>query len=500
MQVKSQSDELSSGYAQLQQAQAEVEEQRRQLKEQAAASEAETKAAKAAQAAAEASAQQAAEAKLAAATEQRKLGQERLESLRAVEATREMQLRLAALLQAAVAAQVPRAADILQQLGAEMGAAGGPGWQGGAELADAGLQRLAAAPVPMQRAAPTGPAQPRPGSAPMVSIAAVPMPAFAPHGTAASPVGAGGSPPGDEGGRYRALLADLEGSISRWRGQLRAGEPLTLDTRPGLAGSLGVASFYMPALCDDRPAVAAGPTAKAGGCGARPAGASTRQQRRRPKPVQPGAEEEEEEEAPASSSDAEGETEQAQPGARRPGSASQCSAVQTTVSYIDAPRAFVEGGSCQRSGGGSVPCSPAKQRSGGPEPASSRRPASAGLAEHASMSGAASQGGPIAIGSPRDKCLPGKHWAAGRVRAVRSEAPGLTIPAEYSLPGSSSPQHPKQRKWLKFKSGGGAGREAEATAAAPLSSGRGCEGGSGAGWGGIFSFRRSVDGGASQRP
>ena len=123
--------------------------------------------------------------------------------------------------------------------------------------------------------------------------------------------------------------------------------------------------------------------------------------------------------------------------------------------------------------------------------AAAQRPASAGAAIPSKHGG--SIGGGSAASSPR------KQAAPGDVRAVQ----GLTIAAEYSVPGST--QHNKPRKWLKFKggstagsssgSGGGGGREdvqhsghgghstEELDGCAP----RG-------GWGGIFAFRRSVDG------
>jgi hypothetical protein len=72
------------------------------------------------------------------------------------------------------------------------------------------------------------------------------------------------------------------------------------------------------------------------------------------------------------------------------------------------------------------------------------------------------------------------------VRAVE----GITIPAAYSLPGS--PQHAKPRKWLKFKShaaaGGGGLHSVPSAAELEQCGGKG-------GWGGIFAFRRSLDGG-----
>lgn len=131
-----------------------------------------------------------------------------------------------------------------------------------------------------------------------------------------------------------------------------------------------------------------------------------------------------------------------------------------------------------------MPCSPAKQRSGSQPCTTVPRPASAAAAvQGRASSSREGRGGSSGPGSP------------GEVRAVH----GLTIPAEYSLPGS--PQHPKPRKWLKFKSSSGreAG-EAEQQAGGP---GPTAEGGIGktssGGWGGIFAFRRSVDGASSSK-
>lgn len=505
-QVKVRSEELSSGYEQLEMGKAELEEQRSRLNEQQAAAEADCKAAKVAQAATEAMAQQAAEARLEAAAELRKVGQERLESLRAAEAAREMQLRLAAHVRAAVAANVPRAAELWQQLGAEMATGGIQARQGNASVPDFPLHRQEqpAADVPSKQAEPARQMQLRPGLAPLASAAAVPQ--LAPHNAAALPAGLTGGQPVVEGDRFRRLLADLEGSIDRWRGQLRAGEPLTFDAAAGVAGGPGGARFYA-APCAAQAAAAAALQTKAGSpC---LAGVEARRQGRRAEPAQPPAqppvedeeaedEDVEDEEAQTDSSAAE-EEDGGKPIGRRPRSASQCAAVQTTVSYIDAPRAFVESGSIVHSrGSASVPCSPSKQRAGLPAGTEGKRPASAGMAARTRNSGGGSGGAQAeAGGSLRGSSPAGRHLAAGEVRAVRGEARGLTIPAEYSLPGSSSPYHSKPRKWLKFKSGSNAGRESEAVAAALLQPAGGSadqESSRGSGWGGIFAFRRSIDG------
>lgn len=118
--------------------------------------------------------------------------------------------------------------------------------------------------------------------------------------------------------------------------------------------------------------------------------------------------------------------------------------MQTTVSYIDAPRAFVEG---QQGGGAgaaascSVPCSPARRRDGIEQPAGGARPASASTAV-------------------RGKGARQQAAAVGEVRAVQ----GITLSADYSLPGS--PTHAKPRRWLKFSSSRnarGEGGEAQET-------------------------------------
>ena len=129
-----------------------------------------------------------------------------------------------------------------------------------------------------------------------------------------------------------------------------------------------------------------------------------------------------------------------------------------------------------------MPCSPARPRGGIARGATAPRPASASAAVQCS-GGSRGSGG--RCGSP------------GEVRAVQ----GLTLDASYSLPGSGSPRaHSRPRKWLKFKgaqgaaegSPGGGGGEA----CAPQHSSADLDGcGGGRGWGGIFAFRRSVDGG-----
>jgi hypothetical protein len=92
----------------------------------------------------------------------------------------------------------------------------------------------------------------------------------------------------------------------------------------------------------------------------------------------------------------------------------------------------------------------------------------------------------------------GKAGSPGDVRAVQH---GIAIAAEYSLPGSPRQGRPAAapRKWLKFKSSSSGGGKGDAELAPSVHSGVGeeSEGGAGSkgGWGGIFAFRRSVDGG-----
>lgn len=169
------------------------------------------------------------------AAEQRKAGQAALESVRAAEAARDLQSRLAAHVRAAVAAGVPRAAEVWEQLAAAMGAGGS-------------LPVAAEAPAPALSLPPS----------PMLPLASPPrrpssgglQPACPP------PAAAGGGV--DDSTRYRSLLADLETSIDRWWGELRVGEPLTLGG--SLGGSLGGASFFLPAPAAGFAFAAASPT------------------------------------------------------------------------------------------------------------------------------------------------------------------------------------------------------------------------------------------------
>lgn len=475
-QVKGQSDELSSGYAQLQEAQAELEQQRQQLEELQRQAEAERKAAKTDRTEAEAAVQQAAEARLAAAAEQRKLGQERLESLRAAEVVRGLQLTLAAHVRTAAAAQLPHAAELWHQLQATMGVDMRlpPAGQGEVEAAAAGSTVTSVAALPLPQLPPQEP--PRlppwgPGSAPlMTAMAAVGAAPRAAHEAVAAQQQATSqttaAPATDDSQlRYRAILASLESSIDRWRAQLRAGEQLTFggdathyapSSLPGASsGPLGGATFFLPA-----------PSAGAAISGGRPPATESskaRSSRKFEKSKPAGVRQEADEHRDAGDSGSEDRTEDEEAAVDvRPRSPSR--AVQTAVSCLDdAPNAF---------GGGvsSAPCSPARQRSGRARAAAAPRPASASAATTAKRASGSSSGG---------------SFSAGDVRAVH----GITIPASFSLPGS--PQHAKPRKWLKFKSGPGGGVQPSMQSTWELD---GC--GTKGGWGGIFAFRRSLDGGS----
>lgn len=443
LQVKGQSAELTSGFGQLQAAQAAVEQQQAALAQQTAALEADRKAAKAERAEAEAAAQAAAQARLAAAAEQRKAGQERLASLRAAEEAREMQLRLAAQVRAAVAAGVPGAEQLWRQLAAAVGVAPDALATEAAAHAAPAVQQMAAASASLSP--PASPTKPL-SLAPMLSHAAVPQPPSA--GVT------------DDSSRYRAILADLEGSIDRWRAQLRAGEPLTFGS-----GHLGGASFFMPPSLAQPAAAAprAGPSQV-------PAGDSKAGRVEKGRPVEQAAED------AAEAPEAE-EVEGSSPSSTR--------AVQTAVSFIDVPRAVRDA----YGGSSSVPCSPAKGRRGVAQATPAARPASAGPAVASKACGGSGSGdSDSGSGSPR---IP----AVGQVRAVSSS--GLTLEAEYSVAGS--PRHSKPRKWLKWKGSdsepAGEGQEAGKHSLAQHSSGDmdGC-GGKGSWSRGIFAFRRSVDG------
>lgn len=394
-QVKSQSEELAGGFRQLQEAQAAVKQQQAALEEQGATVARERRAAQAEQAETEAAAQEAAQSRLAAAAEQRKLGQERLECLRAAELARDLQLRLVAQIRAALAAGVPGADVLWQQLAAEVGA---PAAQLAQPLpAQPSLQVPAAGPV----AAPAAPL-----AAP-AAVAAVAQPAA-----------------GDDSSRYRAILADLEGSIQRWRGQLRAHDPVGYASSP-----VGSAAWHAPA-----PALASAAMPTPGGS-PRKGGAAAGQEGCCADPSSPSR------------------------------------AVQTAVSCLDAPRACVDGAR-------SLPCSPVARRgSSAPRAAAPpRRPTSAGAAVARSTAGS---------------------FTAGEVRAV--DGSGITLDAEYSLPGSPAAGQPaKPRRWLKFKGGSGTegGADWEQGIAAKQSSANADGSGGKGSWGrGIFAFRRSVDGG-----
>lgn len=440
-QVKGQSAELTSGFGELQAAQAAVERQQAALAEQKAALEADRKAAKAEQA--EAQAQAAAEARLAAATEQRKAGQARLASLRAAEEAREMQLRLAAQVRAAVAAGVPGAEGLWRQLATAVGVA--PDALAAEAAATPAFPALPAVAVAGMASSPAAsPTKPR-------SLAPVLAPAAAPQPPAAAAA--------DTGSRYRAILADLEGSIERWRGQLRAGEPLSFG-----GSHLGGPSYFMP-LPMAQPAVPGSPAAMRH----RSSPGKEEQQRLAEQPAEDAAGE------PGA-----GEVETSSPSSSR--------AVQTAVSFTDVPRAVRDDCACV--GASSLPCSPAKGRRGLAQATLAARPASAGAAVAGEVCGGS--GGGSSGGSPRIA-------AVGQVRAVSTS--GLTLEAEYSVAGS--PRHSKPRKWLKWKgSDGEAAGEAQGTtkngaAQHSTHSSGDADGGSSKGsWSrGIFAFRRSVDGG-----
>lgn len=443
-QVRGQSEEVSGGFSQLQRSRAELEAAQAALAEQRAAAEKERRAAAAERAEAEAAGEAAGEARLAAAAEQRKLGQERLESLRAAEVARELQLWLAALVRTAVAAGVPGAEAVWQQLAAAVGAP----------------EALGAAPLP---AAPAlSPTKPLPAVA---ATAAAPSAFASSYGMGAQHAGAAAPLPAvqpeSEGARYRSLLADLERSIDRWRGQLQAGEPLTFGAAgggPALAPApclLGGASFYLPQQPPAQPEAR------------RSRSASPQKQRsNRRAPVQ---EEWEEEEAHSDSGEEEACDVQPRSRGRHPAHAS--------VAFMEEPRAAGSGAAACSS----LPSSPARPRGGIARGAAMPRPASAGSA-----------------GS----------FTAGQVRAVTGGG-GITLEAEYSM-GGSPPSHGKPRKWLNSRGGEGEGGGGAAAAAggrhssgSPVkqsqhSSGEldGCRGR----WGtGIFSFRKSADG-APGRP
>ena len=343
MQVKGQSEQLSAGYSQLQEAHADVERQQQQLQEQHRHAETERKATKADRAEAEAAAQQAAEARLEAAAERRKLGQERLESMRAAEAVRALQMRLAAHVSAAVAAQVPQATELWAQLHPAVAGIDSPLLlaEGSAQQAQAQAQAWSQAPSAMQ-------------PAPAALLVSKPAVAAAPATACAAPVGAppaaaaaapSAVPAIDDSTKYRAMLADLESSISRWRGQLRAGEPMTFGgSTGGSSGSpLGGASFFMPASLAGSPASPAGATATAGACSSR----GPVQQREQPAACM----------GVGAGGDALAAVELSSPSSR---------AVQTAVSYLDAPRAVLDaaGHGHGASAAASLPCSPAAQRGG----------------------------------------------------------------------------------------------------------------------------------------
>lgn len=408
LQVKGQSEELSAGYCQLQAAQEELEAQRAELTEERRAVEASRAAAARDKAAAEAAAQAAAEARLEAAAQQRQLGQERLEAVRAAEAVRELQMQLAARVQAAVAARVPRAEELWQQLGVLMGGEGLPAL---APSSPAKQQALAAMPFPPPAAAPqASPFSPAGAGAmpPAQVLLLQPQPGMAAVQPATSPQ----QSPADDSSRYRAMLADLESSIDRWRGQLRAGEPLTLAGSAGC--SLGGASFW---LGQAQPAAAAAP------CASSPVRGDGR----------------------SNGELAAAEVEEAGCGVET-SSPSRTACVQTAVSFLDAPRAVPD---CARGGCRSMPCSPAACRGGYARAAMPPRPASAATAE---AGGKARSGG----GSPGS---PTASFTAGDVRSIQ----GLTLQAEYSMGGAAAAGKP--RKWLKFKGGSGRGEEGEGEAA-----------------------------------
>lgn len=452
LQVKGQSAELTCGFNQLQAAQAAVEQQQAALAEQKAALEADRKATKAEQAEAEAAAQAAADARLGAAAEQRKAGQERLASLRAAEEAREVQLRLAAQVRAAVAAGVPGAEQLWRHLAAAVGAE--------PDACSAQAASIVAPLAPPAMAAAAG--FPSPAASPTKQLPLAPALAPVP---VPQPSAAGGA---DEGSRYRAILADLEGSIDRWRAQLRAGEPLTFG-----GSHLGGASFFMPPPAAQVAVAAAG--VGSAGAGASPSPSPSKAAKagvqQLAQPIKGGSEEAEGGDAVEASS----------PSASR--------SVQTAVSFIDVPRAVRDGSAC--GGSTSMPCSPAKGRAGMAQATPAARPASAGPA----VAGEACGGcGGVSGSGGSSPCIPAV------VRAVSTS--GLTLEAEYSVGGS--PRHQKPRKWLKWK-----GSEGEAAGEAPegakLSVAQrsthsggdadGC-GGKGGSWGrGIFAFRRSVDGG-----
>lgn len=447
-QVKAQSEELARGYSELQAAQAAAQAQQERLEGNQAEVEAQRTAAQADRAEAEAAARAAAEAQLAAAAEQRKLGQERLESLRAAEVARELQLRLAVQVRAAVAAGVPGAEALWQQVGAAAGAT---------------ANQLPAAP-PAELGGTFAAALPPACSATMLFSAAPPPPRS--PGLPAQGQPAVELQPAGDSARYRALLSDLESSIDRWRTQLRAGQPLTFGD--GLGGV---------AFTPGWPLGGAGLLA---GLPGSPDAKCSLGGRCSPAKPMAAAEQRQQEAAPAA---------EAQGGGRggedglgvEPSSPSK--AVQTAVSYLDeVPHAFVER-NASRGGTSSVPCSPARHRGGLGGGAPQPRPASASVAVRGGKGGGSGGGSPTG------------SFTAGQVRAVSGQ--GLVIGAEFSLPGS--PQTARPRKWLKFKArqsadgeapGGGRGASGDQECGSP---------GKGGAWGrGIFAFRRSADGASKQ--
>ncbi|KAL4855840.1 hypothetical protein ACK3TF_003607 [Chlorella vulgaris] len=498
-QVKGQSEQLSATHKRLQEAQEGLDKQQREVEEQQQEADTRIKAAASQQAEAEAAARKAAEAQLAATAEQRKLGQERLESLRAAEVTRSLQLALAAHVRAAVAAQVPHAAEVWQQLEAALGtapkvAADGSPAPGavGVTPAEQGRPQEMVPQVPHVLAPLPLPAGTSPTAGAVVPAAALswtPAATFPPFPCSTFSAATVPVPPlsgTQDTLRYRSLLASLEGSIERWREQLRAGQPLTLGSAglastpgAGLLGyaptSLGGASFLLPQqaaaaplgsghlqAAADRHSLEAGRQSQPQLIQSEPAG--EQQGQRRSHHSQDGA----------AVNEVERSAEDVAPCNPSRGAQTTFSSLSDTPKAGDgvpssAPSSFAP--RCRGSSG--------SNGSSGSRPSGVRRPSSASAA-----------GMEQSAASPRHSLGSSFAVRSGDVRAVH----GLTIPASFSLPGS--PQHDTPRKWLKFKASPAGismqpilmqgGEEAVGGTSNPTSKA--------GGWGGIFAIRRSVDG------
>jgi hypothetical protein len=507
-QVKGQSEQLSATHKRLQEAQDGLDKQQREVEDQQQKADTRIKAAMTRQAEAEAAARQAAAAQLAAAAEQRKLGQERLESLRTVEVMRSLQLALAAHVRAAVAAQVPHAAEVWQQLEAALGtapkvAADGSPAPGAVGVTPAVQSRpqetvpqvpaplLQPVQLPMPLQAGTSPTA---GAVvPAAALSWTPAATFPPFpcstlSVAAVPVPSSAAT--QDTLRYRSLLASLEGSIERWREQLRAGQPLTLGSASlasgpgaGLLGHtpapLGGASFLLPQQA------AAAPL----GSGHLQAAADRHRLeadwQSQPQLIQTELAGEQQGQRRRRHSKDGAAGNQIDRCAEDVAPCNPSRGAQATLSSLRGAPKAADGvpSSTPRSSAPHCRYSSGSSSSSCSRPSDVRRPSSASAAgmEQSAASPGLSPGSSFAVYS-------------GEVRAVH----GLTIPASFSLPGS--PQHDKPRRWLKFKaSPAGINMqpivmqgEEEAESGTSNSTSAAMTTSKASGWGGIFAFRRSA--------